>query len=106
MNKITQSINKSQEEFTNIFTKSCRCLTVKPCYEYLKEKECTTATNFKSFLPPSNTELLGAVVESLPNKKELRRMYSQESKGFLREDFSAGYNQALTEIKQIIQEAI
>ena len=63
MNKIQQSINKSQEEFTNIFTKSCRCLTVKPCYEYLKEKECTTATNFKSFLRQSNTDLLEAVVE-------------------------------------------
>lgn len=50
-------------------------------------------------------QALDEILEILPKEKHFRTMYSQESRGFLREDYAAGYNDALAsaieEIKKL-----
>ena len=44
------------------------------------------------------------ISKALPKEKSFRTMYSQESKGYLREDFAAGYNECRSEFLKNLKE--
>src|SRR3990167_1347344 len=75
------------------------------------EKVEWTADALETFVKPKLEQFISQTLQALATEmmwkgkdKEFMVMYSQESKGYIREDFAAGYNQALSEIRSAQQD--